>query len=246
MNIILFTGPSLPPDLVATVLEAKCLPPVSQGDVYRAALEQPDVIGIIDGYFRSVPSVWHKEILWALARGIRVYGSASMGALRAAELAPFGMIGVGWVYEAFRDGLLMDDDEVAVEHGPAELDYACTSEAMVNIRQTLIAAERDQVISGGTLLTLEAIAKSNFYPNRSYANLLAIAKSHTIDHAEIQALSEWLPSGKVNQKQVDALKMLEEIRMPSQPLVRPAEFTFEHTNMWDEIVQSDRKSLQTG
>ena len=74
-------------------------------------------IGIIDGYFENIPSVWHKEILWAMSQGIHVFGSASMGALRAAELAPFGMEGVGAIFEAYRDGWLEDDDEVASEDG---------------------------------------------------------------------------------------------------------------------------------
>ena len=58
-------------------------------------------IGIVDGYFEGVLSVWHKEILWAMAEGIHVFGSASMGALRAAELHPFGMHGTGRIFEAF-------------------------------------------------------------------------------------------------------------------------------------------------
>ena len=46
-------------------------PPVGQGDVYRAATRyRPRAIGIVDGYFHQVPSVWHKEILWAMAEGI--------------------------------------------------------------------------------------------------------------------------------------------------------------------------------
>ena len=61
-------------------------PPARQGDVYRAALARPAIIGIIDGYFETMPTVWHKEILWAMAKGIHVYGAASIGALRAAEL----------------------------------------------------------------------------------------------------------------------------------------------------------------
>jgi len=51
------------------------------------------------GYFEIVPTVWHKEILWAMDRGIHVYGGASIGALRAAELADFGMTGIGQIYE---------------------------------------------------------------------------------------------------------------------------------------------------
>lgn len=63
------------------------------GDITRAASERPAVIGVIDGVFEVVPTVWHKEILWVMARGVPVYGAASIGAQRAAELAPFGMRG---------------------------------------------------------------------------------------------------------------------------------------------------------
>jgi len=42
------------------------------------------VIGVIDGYLRWA-TVWHKEILWAMAEGIHVFGAASIGALRAAD-----------------------------------------------------------------------------------------------------------------------------------------------------------------
>jgi hypothetical protein len=91
-----FVGPTVPIPDARAVLDAVYLPPVQQGDVYRAVVHhRPRAVGIIDGYFQQVPSVWHKEILWAMAQGVHVFGSASMGALRAAELAPFGMRGVG-------------------------------------------------------------------------------------------------------------------------------------------------------
>src|ERR1700745_3074106 len=99
MTSIVFIGPTLAPEEVAAAGDFISLPPVSQGDVYRAARSRPRAIGIIDGYFSGAPSVWHKEILWALSRGIAVFGSASMGALRAAELHPFGMRGVGRIFE---------------------------------------------------------------------------------------------------------------------------------------------------
>src|SRR5436305_3085254 len=115
MRAVVFAGPTLPPRLRRdgeTLWEWR--PPVRQGDVYRAALTGPAAIGIIDGYFEVVPTVWHKEILWAMAQGIHLFGAASIGALRAAELDSFGMRGVGRIYEAYRDGILEDDDEVAV------------------------------------------------------------------------------------------------------------------------------------
>ena len=128
-------------------LEAVYLPPAAEGDVYRVTLKHPQAIGIIDGYFQSMPTVRHKEILWAMSRGIHVFGSASIGALRAAELVAFGMEGVGTIFELYRDGVLEDDDEVAIAHGPAEAGFLAGSEAMVNIRQTLRKAERLGVIS---------------------------------------------------------------------------------------------------
>ena len=69
--------------------------PGEAGDLYRAARGGARVIGLVDGVFEDRPTVWHKEILWALDRGVRVLGAASLGALRAAECAPFGMEGVG-------------------------------------------------------------------------------------------------------------------------------------------------------
>src|SRR3954462_11170486 len=120
MSVYVFIGPTLSAQDARAELDAVYLPPVSQGDVYRVAQKRPKAIGIVDGYFQCVPAIWHKEILWAMTRGIHVYGSASMGALRAAELAPFGMEGVGKIFGLSRDGTLEDDDEVAVAHGPSD------------------------------------------------------------------------------------------------------------------------------
>ena len=89
MNVVVFTGPTLPERDARQYLEADYRPPAAIGDVYKAALSRPFAIGIIDGYYETTPSIWHKEVLWALKQGIHVYGAASMGALRAAELAAF-------------------------------------------------------------------------------------------------------------------------------------------------------------
>ena len=120
---IIFAGPTIGAAEVRAILpDATVLPPVAQGDLYRACRLRPRAIGIIDGYYETTPSIWHKEVLWALAQGIHVYGAASMGALRAAELAAFGMVGVGKVFESYRDGIIEDDDEVVgvvlLQHQP--------------------------------------------------------------------------------------------------------------------------------
>ena len=94
------------------------------GSVFRAVEAGYRRIGILDGHFGNVPSVWHKEILFAMSEGVEVAGAASMGALRAAELHRFGMIGVGRIYRFFRSGLFTDDDELAVIHAPETLRFA--------------------------------------------------------------------------------------------------------------------------
>src|SRR6478672_6283953 len=146
MIAVIFAGPSMPPP-TTPIAGIEWRAPVRQGDLYLAALSDPAIIGVADGYFEIVPTVWHKEILWAMARGIHVFGAASTGALRAAELDAFGMRGIGRVYEAFRDGVLEDDDEVAVLHGPQELGYPPLTEALVNIRATVATAVQQDVIA---------------------------------------------------------------------------------------------------
>jgi hypothetical protein len=234
---IVFLGPSLSAKEAMGTLDAIYLPPVAQGDVYLAARGRPSVIGIIDGYFERLPAVWHKEILWALSRGIHVFGGGSMGALRAAELAGFGMHGVGSIFEAFRDGALEDDDEVAVAHGDFDSGYRATSDAMVNIRATLGAAESSGVIRHETRTLLEGLAKELFYPDRSYARLMECAAG-VISTEEMMALRGYLPTGRIDQKRADARAVLHAIRRCAEAGLEPepVTFPFEHTEAWEQVV----------
>ena len=114
-EVIVFVGPTLSSDEVQSLLPgAMVRPPVALGDVFRSLQHRPDALVIIDGLVERVPAVWHKELLWAIDQGVSVYGASSMGALRAAELAPFGMIGVGEIFNMLTDGRLEDDDEVTL------------------------------------------------------------------------------------------------------------------------------------
>ncbi|MEZ8691477.1 hypothetical protein AB6D15_03950 [Vibrio splendidus] len=67
MSIIIFSGPTLSTTNIQSIINADCRPPAKQGDIYLATYDQPNVIVLIDGYFESVPAVWHKEILYALS-----------------------------------------------------------------------------------------------------------------------------------------------------------------------------------
>jgi hypothetical protein len=237
MRAVIFAGPSLPPRWRPADEELwDWRPPVRQGELYRAALARPDAIGIIDGYFEIVPTVWHKEILWAMAEGIHVFGAASIGALRAAELDVFGMRGIGRMYEDYRDGVLEDDDEVAVLHGPAELGYPPVTEAMVNIRATLAAAVAGGILAPRIAAGLTDIAKGLFYKERSWDAVLENAASQW-PADPLLAVADWLPHGRVDQKRRDAEAMLAAIltHLASQP--GPLKVTYElaDTVAWQAV-----------
>jgi hypothetical protein len=239
--IWIFAGPTISAAEGRRELDAVYRPPARQGDVYRAALERPLAIGLVDGYFETVPAVWHKEILWAMSRGVHVYGAASMGALRAAELHRFGMIGVGAVFEAFRDGRLEDDDEVAVTQAAENEGFRVLSEAMVDIRATLEAAEVAGIVARSTRLVLQAHAKALYYPDRSYPALLAAAPRLAIPEGDIARLRAWLPRGRIERKRQDALALLRRIQADRDGLLRePARpgFDFQHTVFWESLTRA--------
>src|SRR6516162_6882210 len=179
MSAIVFVGPTISPEESAAELDCTYLPPARQGDVFRAVRDfRPRAIGLIDGVFLDVPAVWHRELLWALAQGVHVFGAASMGALRAAELTPFGMRGVGRIYSAYVAGRwpgfdepFEDDEEVAVVHAPAEAGGRALSDAMVDLRDTLAAAETAGMIDRATRDMLAGIMKALHFAGRSLSRL---------------------------------------------------------------------------
>jgi hypothetical protein len=241
-----FLGPSLPVEAARRQLDAIFLPPVRQGDVHRAVQRlKPSVIGIVDGYFHQTPAVWHREILWAMTRGVHVVGAASMGALRAAELLPFGMRGIGRVFEAYRDGryppftdAFEDDDEIAVIHGPAELGFVAVSEAMVDIRDVLARAGEADVIDAGLRDRLAGIGKAMPYRERSFARILERAAADGADAAALSRLAAWLPGRQTSRKRLDAELLLRDVQRLRDDYPGPAvaPFRFEPAAVWCRYV----------
>lgn len=230
MKPVVFCGPSLRAQDIELYDGFEFRSPVRQGDLYAATRGGPRAIGVIDGYFDGQPAVLHKEILWALTRGIAVFGASSMGALRAAELHSFGMRGVGHIFEAYRDGDLTDDDEVALIHGPPETGYMRLSEPMVNIRATLEHAVAQGIIDMPTGARLAASSKARFYRERTWADVL----EDVGDPEAAQELAAWLRTGKVDRKREDGLEMLEEMDafMRRGDAQAPPDFHFEWTENW--------------
>jgi hypothetical protein len=141
-KILCYLGPSLPLAEARKILpDAIYRPPAKQGDIVTDVVRfSPERIILADGVFKENLSPWHKEIVYALQYpGVKaIYGAASMGALRAAELDWLGMVGIGKIYEWYRAGITEDDSEVAlsyaVREGPEGPLYYPNTVPLVDIR----------------------------------------------------------------------------------------------------------------
>lgn len=226
---ILFVGPSLP-DAAAFCGEAiRVCPPAAQGDVLAAARAGATAIGIVDGNFEHVAPIRHKEILHALASGIAVFGAASMGALRAAECATFGMTGIGRIYEDYASGGRIDDADVALLHGPVELGYPALSLPIVDAEATLDRLEAEEAIDKYAISKLRNAARILFYKDRTWAAVVA----HAGTEGDEKCLLQLLNAKTVNQKRADALALIAAmINFKPQTPAKPPNWAFHETSLW--------------
>lgn len=210
MRAVIFIGPSVEPELVRSRFSEDIRAPIRRGDL-DAVLREPDPprhVGIVDGEFLQALAVTPKEVVRALDCGVRVYGASSIGALRAAECAPFGMVGVGRIFNLYASGKLDADDEVAVTHDP--LTFRPLSEAMVNMRIALEAAVAAGIVLPATGKKAIAAAKSLYFPSRTYPNLLRRI-GPALSPPERAALSGFLTRPVPDQKRADALALIDAI-----------------------------------
>jgi len=223
---VVFVGPSLPDAAQVAGNDIEIRPPACQGDVMQAVYDGAESIGLIDGHFEFVAPVWHKELLFALAKGISVFGAASMGALRAAECAPFGMSGIGRIYEDYAFGRRNDDADVALLHGPAELNYPQVTVPIVNMDATLISAEIKGLLGKTELDKLSKAGRSIFFKERTWKK---IAETANLEWPPVAAM---VKGGWVDQKRLDAIALMKTVQT-MQPIDGPQrEWIFNATPTW--------------
>jgi hypothetical protein len=209
--VVVFVGPSIDRAAVAALLPAAtALPPICQGQLLSAAERYgPAAVAIIDGEFAQSLSVWHKEILFVLGQGVRVFGASSMGALRAAECDVYGMVGVGQVYEWYRDGVLVDDDEVALIHGSEDDGWRSLSWPMVNVRATIHELCAAGLLDEATAEVVLRAAKSIYFGSRTE---LSLAQELTHQgRSDAAALARLVTTNYRDQKRRDAELLLERL-----------------------------------
>ena len=208
-KIIVFLGPSLDIKSAEQILPAEYRPPAKRGDLITAARDGAEIIGLIDGVFHQESAVAHREILAAVKGGIRVVGSSSMGALRAAEMDTLGMVGIGEIYCMYKSGELESDDEVALVFDP--VSGLSLSEPLINIRFTLLQACEAGIINAAAHDVLLASARSLFYPKRTYRAIVS-GSGDAVDAATREWFLAWVDTNACDQKRKDAVAALEYIR----------------------------------
>ncbi|MEV6399228.1 TfuA-like protein [Streptomyces sp. NPDC051907] len=206
MSVHVFTGPTAVEDAARQEIPGCFIhPPAQHGDFFRHELSQGDVAVLVDGLYHGNPPIRHKEILEKMSCGVVVIGVASMGALRAAELHQFGMIGVGRIFEDYRDGRIEADDEVAVLHAEGP-DWKVLSEALVNMRHQLEIAAQAGVVSPAEQDTLLETARALHYPRRSWRAVAQALRSHPDLHKSARRMTEFAAAAgeRANLKLLDA------------------------------------------
>lgn len=225
---LIFAGPSLRGAEIGLPSSIELRPPAAKGDIFKAVEQGADVIGLIDGYFETTAAVWHKEILHALSLGVQVFGAASIGALRAAECAPFGMVGIGQIFEGYATGQLVDDADVALLHAPQELGYAPLSEPLVNVTATLNRIRDAGLIPKTQFQSVMQAASSIFYKDRTWKAIVAAAPITPSERLHISGL---VRTFRVDQKGIDAAALVKAVELADDVRSRePSEWEFSHTS----------------
>lgn len=208
---VVFTGTSISHETAREILDADYRPPIKRFQLDEIIRKGYKVIGIIDGFFFDRAAVGHREILAALNAGIKVVGGGSMGALRASELDSHGMIGIGKVYEWYRDGVIESDDEVAVSTNPDTFEPI--SIPLVNMRETLKAALASELLITEEHAALLALAIETYYPDRSYLGLVKTGvKKGLVPKNKEKALLDFCVGQEVDIKRKDAVLVLETVK----------------------------------
>ena len=208
---VVFLGPSLASAEAASRLAASYLPPIRRGDLPRVVADGIREIGIVDGEFGQSLAVSVMEIRAALSAGARIFGAASMGALRAVECRSLGMIGIGWIFDKYAAGSLTSDDEVALLFNPHDLRPMTIP--LVNIRWSLQLAVEEGLLAPAAVPVLLDAARSIGFKMRDADGLLQ-AVSGAAGEQPMQRLVDFMHRHplRTDRKRLDALMLLDAMK----------------------------------
>ena len=188
-----------------------------------------------------------------VADGVAVFGAASMGALRAAELQGRGMIGVGAIFQRYaarargRAGATAhstvrapgsnDDAAVALLHAPAEQGFAPLTVPLVNAEHALRAALDAGALSRAAHGRCLKAARALHYQERNWEAVLGSAKLASAARETWEAFAR---RGLPDLKADDARRCLREAalaaqgtgaRPPARPRPQPSSALVRHRRL---------------
>jgi TfuA protein len=208
---VIFIGPTLSIDKAKEILDADYRPPAKKGDLLKLIPTAVKFVGLIDGYFlQDYPPTPIEVYNLLRKKDVLVFGSSSLGALRAVELKRFGMIGIGKIFNLFLKGVIDSDDEVAVTF-TGYREYQ--SDALIDIRYNLFLAQKKQIIDKNTKRNILRMAKKTYFPYRTYDDILEKSKKvFSLQKKQIEDFGEYISKHKVSLKEKDAIHLLINIK----------------------------------
>ena len=210
MKVKVYTGMTLEKREVLEIIPgAFVVGPVQRDDVLYDIDSRVNVVVIIDGKFQQSLAVSPGEIMDALRCGLKVYGSSSMGALRASELYPYGMVGCGEIFELIRDTPYFRDDFLGQsfhEDGTKNI-----SVPYINFHFALKKLVQSAQISQEDGEFLDNSYRNLHFTERDLINLKLLIKR---DHSRCETLCSIaeMAMRTFNQKRDDAINLLNEVR----------------------------------
>ena len=116
---------------------------------------------------------------------------------------------VGKIYEWYKSGKLVSDDEVALFFDPVY--FKPLSEPLINIRYSLRIAEAERVIDRDACEKVLRIAKSLYFPDRTYQRILDAAGG-VISGNTLKRFRRFIETERRDLKKEDAIEALKRIR----------------------------------
>jgi hypothetical protein len=168
MPPVVFLGPSAPTSEILAILpHAIIRPPAKRGDLYAYRIMRHELFLVLDGAFGNILAVSPREVVDVVRDGAVVVGASSMGALRAADCFPAGVLGVGIIFRLFKDRVISSEDEVAVLFRE-DMPFPPLTEPLVNMRIALRRATRKGLVEASEAEKIIAVAQSVHFTLRTW------------------------------------------------------------------------------
>ncbi|MBC7465409.1 MAG: hypothetical protein H7256_05400 [Bdellovibrio sp.] len=207
-KIKIYAGLSVSEKIVKKYLpQAQFSKPIKRNDLYDDLKNGVQVIGIIDGEFLQSLSVSPTEIHDVLRCGVSVYGASSMGAMRAAELSEYGMVGCGEIFEHIQSDSYFRDDKLGQIYFEG---MGIESIPFVDFYMGAKGLVRRGVVSKAHANLLIEVYLDLHFSRRNFSSLEAIVRKHA-NGAKLLISVKKIRNQMVYQKRADGISLLKHI-----------------------------------